>query len=451
MTLRGLVDAWFKFWFAPDTPTPIGLFRIFFGLLVLDAAIIHIGPDVLDWYGPHGVTSADAVHRYWWLDEPRLDIFLLVPNTETGVMALWYVFVAAVVCLLIGLWTRAAAVVVTIFLISMDNRQPFAINGGDAMMRLLAGYLIFSEAGAAFSVDRLIQRWRNPTFGIESRPKPVPQWGQRMIQVQMAITYWSTFCAKISGAQWIDGTAVYYATRLDDMINHPMFLYDSLLFCKFLTWYTLLFEGAMFSLIWIRDLRYWVLAGTLVMHLGIDYSINLPVFEWIFMTSFIVFIYPEDLTKVMDFIKKRINATYGPPATLLYDPASERQTSEASVLEGIDILGRLNIKAIEPGDKVADGQQRLVGLSEYGPISNGDLFAWLTARLPILWPLFLFIGLPWQLMLRQPKPSTAGVKESSIKPVDEQQQDLQPPPNGDALHNTAEQTVSTTDESKDAT
>ncbi len=310
MTSRDLLNSWLKFWFAPDSPTPVALFRICFGLLILDAAVIHIGPDVLDWYGIHGVTTPDSIHRYWWLNEPRFDLFLLAPQTDAGIMAFWYVFVTAVFCLVIGFWTRPAAIIVSLFLISMDNRQPFAINGGDAMMRLLAGYLVFSEAGAAFSVDRLIKRWKTPTFGEASRPKPVAPWGQRMIQVQMAIAYGTTEFAKISGAQWLDGTAVYYATRLDDMINHTLPLYDSLLFCKFLTYYTLFFEGAMFTLVWLRDLRYWVLAGTLIMHVGIDYSINLPVFEWVFMSSFITFIYPEDLTKCMDFIKSQSKRSF---------------------------------------------------------------------------------------------------------------------------------------------
>ena len=127
--------------------------------MIVNAALFHIGPDVLDWYGPNGVTSADSVHRYWWLNEPRFDLFLLAPNTDGGVLAFWYIFVVASICLAAGFCTKTASIVVTLFLISMDNRQPFAINGGDAMMRALAGYLIFVDAGAAISVDRLIQRW----------------------------------------------------------------------------------------------------------------------------------------------------------------------------------------------------------------------------------------------------------------------------------------------------
>jgi hypothetical protein len=397
MTLRSWLDAWLKFWFEPKSPTPVALFRIVFGLLMLDAAIFHIGPDILDWFGPHAVTSADAVHQFWWNNDPHFDLWLIFPNTDMTTYCIWGVFIVAAFMVTIGFKTRPATIICTLILISVDNRQPFALNGGDAMMRILVGYLCFAEAGAAFSVDRMIQRWQNPVFGEEARPRPCAQWGQRMIQVQMAITYWSTFCAKISGPQWIDGTAVYYATHLDDMIMNPMPLYDNLLFCKFLTWYTLFFEGSMWSLIWFRQLRYFVLAGTFVMHVGIDHSINLPIFEWIFTASFITFIYPEDLTKAMEFIKKLVYAKFGAASPLIYSGAVARQKSMASLIEGLDVFGRLTVLAAE-----GEAEQRLTAVTPYGKLTGYALFAWLTARLPLLWCLYPVIGLPWAMSHKPP-------------------------------------------------
>jgi len=417
MSLRGLLDAWLKFWFAPKSPIPVALFRIVFGLLMLDQAIFHIGPDVLDWLGPHAITSADAVHQYWWNNEPRFDVFMIVPNTDNGTYFVWGIFIAAAFLVTIGFKTRAASIVCALILISVNNRQPFALNGGDAMMRTLCGYLCFTEAGAAFSVDRLIQRWKNPVFGEEGRPRLCAPWGQRMIQVQLSITYWSTFCAKISGAQWLDGTAVYYATHLDDMIMNPMPLYDNLVFCKFLTWYTLFFEGAMWSLVWIRELRYFILAGTLVMHIGIDHSINLPIFEWVFMTAFLTFIYPEDLTKLMELIKTQIYARFGASTPLVYSGAYARQKSQASLIDGLDVFGRLAIKAadLEGATTEIKEEQRLTAMTKYGPLTGYDLFAWLTGRLPLLWCFYPFVGLPWAMSHKassEPKTERKSVTES---------------------------------------
>lgn len=388
MRSRVILDAWLKFWFAPQSPVPVAVFRIVFGLLVLDAALFHIGPDVLDWLGLHGIVRPNTVHQYWWWNDPRFDIFLVASN-DAAVLLLWKIFVGAIVCLTIGLWTRASAIVVALYLISIDNRQPFAINGGDAMMRTLAGYIMFTEAGAALSVDRLIARFRNPTFGEASRPLPAAPFGQRLIQVQVAIAYWSTFCAKASGAQWLDGTAVYYATRLDDMINHTMFLYNQLWFCKLLSWYTLVVEGAMFTLVWVRDLRYVILVATVILHIGIDYSLNLPVFEYVFISSLICFIYPEDLTKWMDYLKARIQLRFGSPAALIFNPAIPLQCSFASVIEGLDIFGRIRFVAQESSTQT----ERLMVVSDRGTLKGFALFCWLTSRLPLLWPIFPITGL----------------------------------------------------------
>jgi hypothetical protein len=83
-------------------------------------------------------------------------------------------------------------------------------------------------------------------------------------------------------------------------------LFDSLAFCKFLSWYTLLVEGAMFTLVWIRELRYFVLVSAVILHLGIDFAINLPVFEWAFIFSLIAFVEPEDIRKLHFQILERI-------------------------------------------------------------------------------------------------------------------------------------------------
>jgi hypothetical protein len=102
---------------------------------------------------------------------------------------------------------------------------------------------------------------------------------------------------KIAGSQWLDGSAVYYATRLDDMFRFPApLIANNMFLLKTLTWFTLIIELAGWTLIWFKDTRYWVLLGLLGLHLGIDYMINLPVFEWAFIRTLITFVPSQDLT-----------------------------------------------------------------------------------------------------------------------------------------------------------
>ena len=302
MTIEQLVSAWRRFFFQPSPVLSIAIFRILFGLLVLESAVIHVGDNFLDWYGPNAVIPIESVKAYFWHNQPRLDILLLFPNESGWLLGYFASFVVAAVCLTLGLGTRFCALWVSLGLISLHHHDPFNINGGDAFLRLVSIFLVFSPCGYALSLDNVIRR---------KLGKPIPElhmpWAQRMIQLQLAIAYCATFWAKFSGEQWLDGTAVYYATRLEDLIRFDLsFLFDNLWFCKALSWYTLAVEFAMWTLVWVKELRYYVLAATLFLHIGIDAAINLPVFEWAFIATLVTFIDSEDIARAYSWLKRSL-------------------------------------------------------------------------------------------------------------------------------------------------
>ena len=57
------------------------------------------------------------------------------------------------------------------------------------------------------------------------------------------------------------------------------------------------------TLVWFRELRYPVLLAGLCLHLGIEYAMNIPLFEWISIATYAVFIYPEDLSRAGEWIR----------------------------------------------------------------------------------------------------------------------------------------------------
>ena len=62
------------------------------------------------------------------------------------------------------------------------------------------------------------------------------------------------------------------------------------------------------------------------------------------MAGLLTFVYPEDLTKCMDKIKQVLNHRLGAPIRLTYCPQESLDRSLASVIEGLDIFGRLEIQ-----------------------------------------------------------------------------------------------------------
>jgi uncharacterized membrane protein YphA (DoxX/SURF4 family) len=297
MTLKGLLKLWDEFFFKPVSPLPVAVFRIVFGLIVIVMLITESMPDWDFWYGPYGPVQPDALRDYFHRC-PVFDLFDIIPNSLNH--DFMWVVLAAAVCLTIGLFTRLSAVFTWMALVSLDHHNPWNISGSDDMMRLLAFGLMFSACGKMLSVDSWWQRKWHP----ESVKTEYPPWGQRMVQIQVALAYWGASVAKIGGWQWVDGTAVYYSSHLEDFFRLPVGHYmDSLLFCQLLSWGTLVIETSLWSLIWFKDLRYWVLLFGLFLHLGIDYSMSLPIFEMLFVASYIVFIYPEDLVKLGHWLR----------------------------------------------------------------------------------------------------------------------------------------------------
>ncbi len=298
MKLRFVADAWNRFFFAPQLPAPVALFRILYGVMVI-ATLILLRPDWLTWYGPHSWMTLSTMHKM----EPgmRLNLFAVIPQTNAAIEALFWIALASAILLTIGLFTRVNTIVVFLCLASIDQRNLNILNGGDTFLRVAGFFLIFAPAGAAFSVDRLIRMRR----GKESAEiSPSSPWAQRMIQIELALVYFVSFCWKIQGASWIHGTALYYVYHLDEIQRFPLpqwLLTPTIL--KLGTWAALAMEFSLGVLIWIKKLRYIILALGLLFHLYLEYSLNVPMFQWDVLSAYVLFVDPADLDRTWKWIR----------------------------------------------------------------------------------------------------------------------------------------------------
>jgi hypothetical protein len=303
MNINDLIAGWNKFFFEPQSPLPVAIFRILYGLLLLQLYILQLLPDYMFWYGPHGVISLPTVQQFFYAGAPVFDTLALFPNNEVLLYAYLYSLILAAVFLTTGVLTRYSALYTFLGLVSLHHHNPFNINGGDCFMKLAAFYLAFSYCGEALSVDR----WFKQKFSKKPLPEKYWPWAQRMLQIQIVIVYWQTDVAKLAGDMWINGNAIYYASRLQDLHRFPIpFLFDNPVTCKLLCWSTLFVETALWTLIWIRQFRYWVLLAGVLLHLGIDYTMALPLFEWAFISSYVLFIEPDDLIRVWNWAQTKI-------------------------------------------------------------------------------------------------------------------------------------------------
>src|ERR1700693_231187 len=119
VTVRSIVHSWTEFFFQPQRPTPIALFRILFGLLNI-ANLALLRPDWLTWYGPHAFMSMETMNKL--SSGPRLNLFALLPQTDFAVNAFFWIFMACAISLTVGFMTRFSSLAVYLCLTSIHER-----------------------------------------------------------------------------------------------------------------------------------------------------------------------------------------------------------------------------------------------------------------------------------------------------------------------------------------
>jgi hypothetical protein len=295
-----LLEAWNAFFFAPQSPIPIALFRVMYGLLVI-ATLTLLHPDWLAWYGPHAWVSLSTMHAL----EPgtRLNLSAVIPQTDGWINALFWIFLGSAILLTIGFLTRLNSLLVFLCLASIHQRNVYILHAGDTFLRVAGFFLIFAPAGAALSIDRLIRIRRGKE---DASIQPRSPWAQRMIQFELALMYFATFCVKLKGAPWLQGTAMYYILHLDEFKRFPIpswFLHPLML--KLESWTALVLEFSLGVLIWVKELRYIILTLGLLFHLSLEYALNIPLFQWDILSAYILFVDPADIARAWDWLRTR--------------------------------------------------------------------------------------------------------------------------------------------------
>lgn len=309
MILRRIVCAWDRFLFEPVSPVPIAIYRILFGCLLLVNGLLLL-PDLGAFFGERGVLPMGDALAY--TRTARLNVLAWLPNEPGWLYAFMAVYYVATLFLTIGLLTRLSAAAVFVCLATLHHRNMLVLNSADTFLRVASFCLIFSAAGRALSFDR----WLRVRRGLESPGEPplAAPWAQRLIQIQLAVAYLATVRWKLAGHTWVDGTAVYYATRILEFRRFPVpYLFDHLWTIKLMTWGTLAVEAALGTLVWVRRLRYPVLLAGLLLHLGLEYSMNIQLFQWVMISAYVLFVDPDDVRRAWTWVTGR--KYYGSVAT----------------------------------------------------------------------------------------------------------------------------------------
>ena len=268
----------FKTLFGCDLRT-LALFRVSLALVLL-TDLINRAEFLTAHYTDFGILPrTDAIA---WLAPWRLSIHLF--NGSTFFQALLFIIAGLfALALLIGYRTRLATIVSWFLLLSLLNRNPILLQGGDTLLLLLLFWGMFLPLGARYSVDAAL----NPNPPAPNAYFSVATLG---LLLQCMSVYFFTALLK-SGSEWIpQGTAVYYALHLDSFAT-PLGAWLAQFFplLQLLAYFVWLIEligpFLLFSPWFHLPLRLSVLFLLICMHIGFYLCLEIGLFPFISLTS----------------------------------------------------------------------------------------------------------------------------------------------------------------------
>lgn len=298
LSLIKIISGWNKFFFEEKPTEGIALFRIVWASLLFAYFLMDLG-NIADFYGPHAIIShTTAADKFPFLHISLFKMFKPTYEVAYGVMVVYGI---SLVMSILGLFTRYSLIVAFVCMASLHQRNIWLLSSSEMLMRAITLLLICSPCGHSFSVDSLLGRY----FENFRQKKTWPIWALRLIQIQISVVYLWTVWHKLKGETWLDGTAVYYATRIEGLTNFPVpFLLDSPIFIRLATWGALLVEFSLGALVWVKPLRKPVIILGVLFHLGIEYTMSIPFFQLSMIVLIMNFFTPEELKSFVVKIKE---------------------------------------------------------------------------------------------------------------------------------------------------
>jgi hypothetical protein len=284
--------------FKSESPMPLCLFRIAFGLVALEYCVLT-APELVTYFSnTNGILRVETLKNIFAI--PVINLLTLLPQSDGWLFAFFALFFCACLCLTLGLFSRFSSVLVYLGLVSFLHRNIFVHHGGEHLMCIAAFWLMFAPTGAALSLDRLWFKAKSST----NASQDCSVWALKAYQFQFALVYWQASISKLASPSWWDGTAMYYVFRHLEFSRFAVpFVPQNMLFLKLCTWGSIFAEFLGWTLIWFKETRYAVLLVLLSLHLGIEYAMNIPLFEHIMIASLVAFIPGQDAEKFVAWVK----------------------------------------------------------------------------------------------------------------------------------------------------
>ena len=285
-----------EFLFLPSSDTWLGLLRTGVALQV----IIYCFSLRNDWDDLFAISRAGVIKRdlaeailsaqshsiprFGWL----VELVSSIGGTEQTALAIvWWSLLCAAGLLLIGLFSREAAIAALFFHLCVVKSSSGLTYGVDNFTSIGLFYVMISPLPDRWAADRWLR-------GVPGKNAQWQGFNRRILQFHLGLIYFFGGITKCAGAGWWDGTSIWYALVRPPFNLLPpetliawksLFPIMSISVCLLETGYPLF--------IWVRKTRpFWLLA-VVAMHVAIGLAMGLYLFAFVMITLNLAAFGPE--------------------------------------------------------------------------------------------------------------------------------------------------------------
>jgi hypothetical protein len=271
-----LARAGSAFFFEAASARPLAALRVGLAAVLLGQAWL-LRTEVLDLFAHDGIVQGElgrylggsgAPHAGWLVDR----LSPLGVSEASCLYALCGLYVASLVGLGLGLFTRIAAVLAWFLHWTLISTGGATSYGADSYAHIFLFYLVWIPAGDAWSLDVLRGR-------ASAAPTAMARLGLRVVELHLCVSYLASGIQKAAGIQWWNGELLWRALSLPVYRQYDLsWLASYPWLCRIAGWGALSTELGYCVFIWPeRTRRLWI-AAVVAMHLGIAVFLGLGVF-----------------------------------------------------------------------------------------------------------------------------------------------------------------------------
>ncbi len=203
-----------------------------------------------------------------------------------------------IVLLILGYRTRLFTFICWVFLVSIQNRNPFILQGGDDLLRLILLWGVFLPWGERYSIQQ--QTIKDNAFF------SVANFGYIFL---ICSVYFFSAMLKTHAEWHADGTALYYALSLDQLklpLGSLIYKFPNLMMVLTQVVYYIELVAPLLIMLPVKKLRVAGLLSVALLHLGIAFTLYVGLFYIIGLVTLIGLI-PAQYVEIFErkFIKPK--------------------------------------------------------------------------------------------------------------------------------------------------